>query len=544
MGELLNRKNDGLAIDEKKARLMEMWQECAVYFQSLPASCAFGVQSFKRAASNNEGAAFLFLHVLFQSTISLLERPGLMRGREMEALAVFTPNVSHISASASRSIVDMISLAAQVDPKSFQASPYLDQLILPTGRAFIGEREAIAEAVKHCGYRTGISNLPPPSADATPSDHTQTARSDDEQQAYLHRMRLSVSENLHKCTAWLATLARFWGGASWPARALEQEAAGAELEPDVQDDDAMQAPLRDIELLRTWANDKTRQGRARTSLSGSKGVPTAAGLGGLDGVPHPGVVEGELAAGLDPSGGADSAASISALLAALNGSGSADALAGSANGEGDGGYDGTLGLALSGQLATSAEVGLQALVDFWAAEQAQQDRTGNAHQVGTQGGEAGLVGGNEPGPSSFGRPWPSEHSSSAARHLSTYSVAQDGLGEEDKDNPARTTAGGEAQQTAYPFGLSAIGAQQTPFSSGMDHVHSPQPQHGSNNGTLTPSQNQNHYYSASYPYNQRNNAQGPVVDFSALQLEKLLSTDLDISAMDPQQQQQPSSKQQ
>lgn len=371
MGELLNRKDDYVKISEKKARLSEMWQECAAYFQALPSSCAFSVQSFKRAAAQNRGAAFLFLHVLFQSTISLLERPGLMRGRETDTINFATPGVMHISASASRSIVDMINLANQVDPNSFHASPYLDQLILPTGRAFLQEREAIKEAMRQCGYRPGQSRQSSPTRGA--------ARGLDERLNLLIQMRKSIAESLTNCTAWLSGLAHYWGGASWPARALEQEVAGeANVVPDVRDDDAMQAPLRDMELLSSWAKAKMRQAKGRmASRRGSaqgNGGPFGVGNGAMT-MPGGG---GAVGNGGNGNGNANrnrmvgvtsptTATSIANLLAAANVASHHDRATSDGSGLSQDGNP--LGLALSGQLATSAEIDIHALVDAWAAEQ-------------------------------------------------------------------------------------------------------------------------------------------------------------------------------
>ncbi|CAO1636632.1 unnamed protein product [Parajaminaea phylloscopi] len=348
MGELLNRRDDGMTLNEKKARLTELWQECAAYFQSLPSTCAFGVQSFKRAASKNQGAAFLYLHVLFQSTISLLERPGLMRGREIESAPSAFGAVTHVSASASRSIVDMIALAAQVDPKSFHACPYLDQLILPTGRLFVSEREAVTDAMRSCGYMPGQSRQSSPTRGLT--------KPQDDRLPGLIRHRKTISDQLSNCIAWLSKLAHFWGGASWPARALEQEAAGAsDVIPDLDDDDAMQAPLRDMELLSSWAKEKVKKAKGRMASRrgslqhGSGPLSLTKGKGGASSLASPGA-----------------ATSIANLLAAAN---AAQEGAASSAGSSAGLDDNPLGLALSGQLATSAEIDIHALVDMWAAEQ-------------------------------------------------------------------------------------------------------------------------------------------------------------------------------
>lgn len=484
MGELLNRKDDALKINEKKTKLMEMWQECATYFQSLPSSCAFSVQSFKRAASNNEGAAFLFLHVLFQSTISLLERPGLMRGREMmEALPVATPNVTHISASTSRSIVDMISLAAQVDPLSFQASPYLDQLILPTGRAFIGEREAIKEAMRQCGY------MPEQSRQGSPA--RGVSRPEDDRLFSLFSMRKSVSDNLQNCVTWLGALAHFWGGASWPARALEQEAAGAaDVVPDERDDDAMQAPLRDMELLSSWAKDKIKQAKGKMGgpRNGRTAEGTPAGEGAGAGIRlRPGSALSENAN--VPSPGA--ATSIANLLAAADAAGQLERRQGQGGDmdlDLDGGSgDNPLGLALSGQLATSAEIDIHALVDLWAAEQERHHAPSNANpNEGTGAKGTNSVSNGTTAGGSLARPWAESPSASA------------GAGQ---PNGAGT------------------GAQ-------MEHAPQQQQQHPQSQAPLAmlPSGTGTGLGFGQGGY--------PPMDFSALQLEELLSTDLGMGSGD------------
>jgi hypothetical protein len=41
MGELLNRKDDDISLEEKKARLGQMWVELARYYQTLPNELQF-----------------------------------------------------------------------------------------------------------------------------------------------------------------------------------------------------------------------------------------------------------------------------------------------------------------------------------------------------------------------------------------------------------------------------------------------------------------------------------------------------------------------
>lgn len=459
MGELLNRRDDGMTLGEKKVKLTEIWQECASYFQSLPSTCAFGVQSFKRAASKNQGAAFLYLHVLFQSTISLLERPGLMRSRELESTPSAFGAVTHISASASRSIVDMIALAVQVDPKSFHACPYLDQLILPAGRLFVSERECVNEVMRHCGYLPGQSRQSSPTRGLT--------KAQDDRLASLMRQRKTISDHLSNCIAWLSKLAYHWGGASWPARALEQEAAGAsDVIPDLDDDDAMQAPLRDMELLSSWAKEKVKKAKGRMasrrgSLQPGSGVPDIAK--GKDG----------------PStlGSPDATTSIANLLAAAN---AAQESAPSTTGSSGGLDDNPLGLALSGQLATLAEIDIHALVDMWAAE---QERPQNGS--GTYGPTTPRASGS----AHSGKLW-------------------DSLNVNGNDNNAKVQThsnGAHAmQQPGYCFGQG--NASSNSYGTGI----------GGGGGYMGFSNLSGH----------------PPVDFSALQLEELLSADLGVASGD------------
>ncbi|CAO1624672.1 unnamed protein product [Jaminaea pallidilutea] len=470
MGELLNRRDDGLKLSDKKTKLMEMWQECAAYFQSLPSSCAFGVQSFKRAANNNQGSAFLYLHVLFQSTISLLERPGLMRGREADAnVSSYGQSVTHISASASRSIVDMIALASQVNPMSFHACPYLDQLILPTGRLFVAEREAVHEAMRQCGYTPGQSRQSSPTRGLT--------KGQEDRLTSLVRHRKGVSDHLQNCIAWLSTLAHYWGGASWPARALEQEAAGAsDVIPDADDDDAMQAPLRDMELLSSWAKDKMKQAKGRMAANSRRGSASAAAVLG-NASRRAGVGRGDGgSSGSGPSSMASpgAATSIENLLAAANAAQSKGTVGGTSPGDSD---NNPLGLALSGQLATSAEIDVHALVDMWAAEQ-ERVQAGN-----------GTHGANTP---SNGRVW--DPSSLEEQHHTQNQSQQ------------------QQPEMLYHNQPHVHQARNT----GMQ----PRPQFGPTSGyqQQSPAQHQPQSY--------------PLMDFSALQLEELLSADLGRSTDD------------
>lgn len=93
------------------------------------------------------------LHVLFQSTISLLHRPSLMRKFTSDISKLLPePSFAPVASTASRTIADILSLADALDDKSYLANPFLDQLILPAGRAFLAEREAARDALRRFGY--------------------------------------------------------------------------------------------------------------------------------------------------------------------------------------------------------------------------------------------------------------------------------------------------------------------------------------------------------------------------------------------------------
>ncbi|KDN42740.1 hypothetical protein K437DRAFT_257767 [Tilletiaria anomala UBC 951] len=262
MGELLNRREDDISVDEKKSRLGQMWVELAQYYQTLPNALQFNVQTFKRAAAGNMGPAFVYLHVLFQSTISLLHRPALMRKFSAEMPWVLPePSLAPIASSTSRTIADVLSLADALDEKSILANPYLDQLVLPAGRAFLGEREATREALKRAGYTPSHSRPPSRNGPVDTNTNINSTRNN-----LLLVNRSWAETNLATCQQVLDKLAVFWGGASWPARALEQESAGAteDVDPDACDDDAQNAPIHDVEMVLKWAKERVQQARAMT----------------------------------------------------------------------------------------------------------------------------------------------------------------------------------------------------------------------------------------------------------------------------------------
>ena len=217
----------------------------------------------------------MFLHILFQSTISLLHRPALMRRFNNELPSVPEPSLAPVASSAARTIADILSLADALDEVSYIASPFLDQLVLPAGRAFLSEREVTREALRRAGVTLGDSH-PPSRHDPNDTNANRTN--------LLSVTRSWAETNLATCQQVLDKLAVFWGGATWPARALEQETAGAteDVDPDANDDDAQNAPIHDVEMVLKWAKEKIKQARDHPNGSGQQSkTPAAASDHGL-----------------------------------------------------------------------------------------------------------------------------------------------------------------------------------------------------------------------------------------------------------------------
>ncbi|KAN0063875.1 hypothetical protein ACQY0O_003481 [Thecaphora frezii] len=252
MGELLNRRGqeDSFGVEDRKRALAQMWMELAQSYSSLPSNLHFNVQTFQRSASQNQSPGFVYLHVLFQSTIGLLDRPSLMKkftGDSAPLLPSFAPVAS---AAASRTIADILTLGDAFDDRCITASPYLDQLILPAGRSFLAEREAAREALRHLG----MSSRPPSRGPASQLSGRTSS---------LATTKSYAEINLAACQRILHKLQVHWAGASWPLRALEQEAAGNgdEVDPQASDEDAQSAPIRDVEMVLKWAKNKLRSQR-------------------------------------------------------------------------------------------------------------------------------------------------------------------------------------------------------------------------------------------------------------------------------------------
>lgn len=255
MGELLNRREreeSPISAETTKRDLTRMWFELAQSYSDLPANLHFNVQTFQKSAAHNQSPGFVYLHVLFQSTIGLLARPALMKkftGDSAPLLPSFAPAAS---AAASRTIADILTLGDAFDDRCITASPYLDQLVLPAGRSFVTEREAAREALRNMGHGTTPVPSRPPSRGAGPQQQSRTSA--------LVSTKSYAEINLGACQRILQKLQQYWAGASWPLRALEQEAAGngGEIDPQASDEDAQSAPIRDIEMVLKWAKSRIR----------------------------------------------------------------------------------------------------------------------------------------------------------------------------------------------------------------------------------------------------------------------------------------------
>lgn len=256
MGELLNRREreeSPISAEEGKRDLTRMWFELAQSYSDLPANLHFNVQTFQKSAAHDQSPGFVYLHVLFQSTIGLLDRPALIKkftGDSVPLLPSFAPAAS---AAASRTIADILTLGDAFDDRCIIASPYLDQLVLPAGRSFLAERQAAREALRSLGHGTTPASSRPPSRGAAPNQqHSRTS--------HLVSTKSYAEINLGACQRILQKLQQYWAGASWPLRALEQEAAGNgdEIDPQASDEDAQSAPIRDIEMVLKWAKSRIR----------------------------------------------------------------------------------------------------------------------------------------------------------------------------------------------------------------------------------------------------------------------------------------------
>lgn len=286
MGELLNRRerdDSSISAETTKRDLTRMWFELAQSYSDLPANLHFNVQTFQKSATHNQSPGFVYLHVLFQSTIGLLDRPALMKkftGDSVPLLPSFAPAAS---AAASRTIADILTLGDAFDDRCITASPYLDQLVLPAGRSFVAEREAAREALRNMGHGTTPAPSRPPSRGGPAQQQQQQQQS---RTSALVSTKSYAEINLGACQRILQKLQQYWAGASWPLRALEQEAAGngSEVDPQASDEDAQSAPIRDIEMVLKWAKSRIRSKKRLARSLHATPKADAMALDSIDGV--------------------------------------------------------------------------------------------------------------------------------------------------------------------------------------------------------------------------------------------------------------------
>ncbi len=102
------------------------------------------------------------------------------------------------------------------------------------------------------GHGTTPAPSRPPSRGAGSQQQSRTS--------HLVSTKSYAEINLGACQRILQKLQQYWAGASWPLRALEQEAAGngGEIDPQASDEDAQSAPIRDIEMVLKWAKSRIR----------------------------------------------------------------------------------------------------------------------------------------------------------------------------------------------------------------------------------------------------------------------------------------------
>lgn len=294
IGELLNRREDGLSLEERGKRLRALWSELAEYCEKLPASLHFGVSAFRSLAALDKGPAFVYLHVLLQSTISLINRPSLLRRFDKEMSMAAPSELATIANHASATIVSILRFAIDAgqhrhvtsdeDPKVnpyIDCNPYLDQLILPAGRALLAERESVCEALRGVTAafqesRNGMlrDGWPNGASSANPADQIDA----------LTTRRQYAHTNVATCQEILDRVAKWWSGAAWPARALRQESlgtSGEDIGPDGTDEDAQPAPIRDVEMVLRWAKARRTRAAARiaTPMMSRRGSASAPAIG-------------------------------------------------------------------------------------------------------------------------------------------------------------------------------------------------------------------------------------------------------------------------
>jgi len=377
IGELLNRRTDDLSLEERGRKLRTMWLDLAEYYDSLPPTLHFGVNTFRKLAAANQGAAFVYLHVLLQSTMSLLNRPSLLRRFDKDFSISAPTKLASIANHASGTIVSILRFAEDArqernnsqDSKDenpmvnpyIDCNPYLDQLILPAGRAFLTEREAVRDALRRLGYaaqsrpvsRGGLGT----GNEAIPASTLTGSAATDGPFNGLISSRQYAQTNLATCQKMLDRLALWWSGASWPARALRQETAGAsgnDVEPDGNDEDAQPAPIRDVEMVLKWAKARVKRIRAYQK------TPAASRRASFDASSSGGLLDGQ-----QNSNNLDVNTELRSLL------GGQGYVAGDSTSSGDS----PLGLGFSGSFGTTSDIDIQALINAWANEENFIDST-------------------------------------------------------------------------------------------------------------------------------------------------------------------------
>ncbi|KAG8889435.1 hypothetical protein FRB98_004331 [Tulasnella sp. 332] len=230
MGDVLNslvKRNSDIVIE---LELNQLQYEMTTWYQSLPSTLVFNIHNFRRFSSHNQSSTFLLLHCMFHSVVTLLHRPSLLQR--------FTPDVTlplvnslDLSRSSARSLVDMISLADEMDENSLIANPFLDLPILTAARAFLAERETLAKPPEHMSSMT------------------------------VSLMRQWSEMSLERCKDALKKMSKFWGGVGCVKKILDQQSAG-NLDFDVgvgSSGDSHVAHLRDVELMTQWATKAWRR---------------------------------------------------------------------------------------------------------------------------------------------------------------------------------------------------------------------------------------------------------------------------------------------
>ncbi|MCO5573488.1 hypothetical protein L7F22_027259 [Adiantum nelumboides] len=366
IGELLNRREDGLTLEQRGAQLRALWLDLAEYYESLPPELHFGVNTFRKLAAADKGCAFVYLHTLLQSTISLLNRPSLLRRFDRDFSMTAPSRLASIANHAAGTIVSILRFATDAGQHRIRSpeenedvnpyidcNPYLDQLILPAGRAFLAEREAAKETLRNLGHPAPLSRPMTANGEQQSSTNSRLKTTEETQEGIyssdliqgLNTRRQYAQTNIATCQHVLERVARWWSGASWPARALKQECEGAldeSIGPDGTDEEAQPAPIRDVEMVLRWA--RARRNRAQ------HGTPIPSRRNSIATLGQSAVGEGQ--EGRDTS----NLAQLDAMESMAN-MGQFDPTSGS-----------PLGLGFSGSLGAASEIDVDALINAWAKE--------------------------------------------------------------------------------------------------------------------------------------------------------------------------------